>query len=193
VNPPASVATPAPVPPATRLEELVGHCVAGDRRAWDDLVAEFGTLVRAIARAFGLNQADADDVCQMTWSRAFQRIHTLREPDRFRAWLATLTRREALNHLRGATRYLPVGDSREFEHLQSADTSPEDQLLRRSERDRVTSALRELPSDQRELIGCLFGERAMSYDQISAALAMPRGSVGPTRARALRRLRQLMS
>jgi len=59
----------------------------------------------------------------------------------------------------------------------------------RAENHRLLSAVSRLPPAHQALVGLLLADPPMSYDEISDALAMPRGSVGPTRLRILRRLR----
>ena len=48
----------------------------------------------------------------------------------------------------------------------------------------------ELPEKRRELLLLLLADPPLSYDEISARLGIPRGSIGPTRARALEQLRE---
>ena len=53
--------------------------------------------------------ADTADVMQNTWLRAFERLETVREPDRLSGWLATTARRECLAVLRRTAREVPDG------------------------------------------------------------------------------------
>jgi len=66
-----------------------------------------------------------------------------------------------------------------------------DEALVRSERHQVLLAgLAELPSRQRELLLLLMTDPQPSYDEIRRRTGIPVGSIGPTRARALERLRR---
>jgi len=152
-----------------RASELVTAATAGDQRAWDALTQAFGPMIWAIAGAHRLRDADAADVSQATW-------------------LATTARRECLRVLRERERRVLYGDDAP-EH-ESPDPSPGDMLLL-SERDAVLwrSFERLRPSDQ-ALLRLLTADPRPSYDEISAALDMPIGSIGPTRQRALARLRE---
>jgi RNA polymerase sigma factor (sigma-70 family) len=170
-----------------QMVELFQRAAAGDRHAWDELVAEYGGLVWGVARAFGLNDADAADVSQNTWLRLFVHLDRIRNPARVGAWLATTARRECIQ-LRRAARDIPRGDA--LPEQVSEGPAPIEALLA-DERDlALWSALEDLPLRDRRLLRLLMSEPAPSYVEISAALRMPCGSIGPTRARALERLRR---
>jgi DNA-directed RNA polymerase specialized sigma24 family protein len=66
-------------------------------------------------------------------------------------------------------------------------------LVHADRRRTVHNALRELTEPQRRLIAMLFADPAPSYSEISARLAVPIGSIGPTRCRLLDKLRRALS
>ena len=76
--------------------ELVVAARAGDQRAWSEIMARFGGLVRTVIGSFRLQDADAADAAQNTWLRAVERLDTVREPERLAGWLRTTARRECL-------------------------------------------------------------------------------------------------
>jgi RNA polymerase sigma factor (sigma-70 family) len=168
--------------------QLVAAATAGDQQAWDSLTRAFGPMIWAIAGAHRLHGADAADVSQATWLALFEHLRDLKDPARVGAWLATTARRECLRLLRQRERRVLYGDDAP-EH-ESPDPRPGDMLLL-SERDaalwRAFARLR--PSDQ-ALLRMLMTDPRPSYEEISAALDMPIGSIGPTRQRALDRLRK---
>jgi RNA polymerase sigma factor (sigma-70 family) len=170
-----------------QLTELVSAAAAGDALAWDQLVGEFSGLVRSIARWHRLSDADAADAAQATWLLLFEHLSCIKEPTRIGAWLATTTRRECLRVLRRSQRDVCIGD--EEEYGESAE-APADSVLLAAERNlalrRCFSRLR--PTDQ-QLLALLIADEEPSYAEISMALSIPVGSIGPTRARALDRLR----
>lgn len=167
---------------------LVARAAAGDERAWNDLVSQFGGLVWTIARAHRLREADAAEVAQITWTRLVENVHRLKDPARVGPWLATTARRECLRVLRHGARLVPRGD--EFpEHVSEAPEHAA--VLVERERDAVLwKALESQHPRDRALLRMLFDDPMPTYDEISAALGMPVGSIGPTRARALERLRR---
>lgn len=172
---------------AERATQLVADATAGDQRAWDSLTRAFGPMIWAIAGAHRLRDADAADVAQATWLALLEHVGDLKDPARVGAWLATTARRECLRVLRERERRVLYGD--DTPEYESLDPAPGDVLLL-SERDtalwRSFEQLR--PSDQ-ALLRLLMADPRPSYEEISAALDMPIGSIGPTRQRALTRLR----
>ena len=170
-----------------RLGGLVRLAATGDANAWNGLVEEFEGLLWAVARSHRLSHADAADVVQTTWLRLAENLGRIRDPARVGAWLATTARRECLRALHASARELPGADPPD---LPDRETPPIDGDLIRSERDAaVQSALRRLPARDRSLLLMLVDDSGPSYAEIGAALRMPIGSVGPTRGRALDRLR----
>jgi RNA polymerase sigma factor (sigma-70 family) len=174
--------------PDAELARLVRAAAAGNELAWERLVHEFAGLLWAVTRSHRLTDADAADVAQATWVRLVEHLHRLNKPGRVGAWLATTARRECLRVLREGQRQVLFGaDPPEDRAIESA---PDTELMI-AERDgalwRAFSRLQ--PSDQ-ALLRLLMADPCPAYEEISAALGMPIGSIGPTRARALERLRR---
>jgi RNA polymerase sigma factor (sigma-70 family) len=144
-------------------------------------------MLRAIAREHRLCEADAADVAQTAWLRLAENLNRLENPSRVGAWLATTARRECLRTLRSATRELPVAEAPEPRHDDLPSAAAD---LLRAERDTALwSAFRKLPARDQALLRMLVADPRPSYEEIGAALGMPVGSIGPTRGRALERLR----
>ena len=179
---------PAPPPSA---KELVERAAAGDAGAWEALVERYANLVWSVARSFRLDRADAADVSQTTWLRLVEHLGRLRDPQRLGAWLATTARHESLRVLRRAGRQVPIGEEEELEQASAADAVPLDLAIITAERDAsLWTAFAHIPPRCRSLLRLLAADPPPSYDEISAALEMPVGSIGPTRARCLEHLRR---
>ncbi|GAA2576453.1 MULTISPECIES: RNA polymerase sigma factor [Streptomyces] len=172
--------------------ELVDACCAGDQAAWARLIQRHRAVVWTVARSHGLRPADCEDVCQVTWLRVIENIGSLNDPGRLGAWIVTTARREALRVSGSSGRYHLVDDLSEFTHETGHQTTPEETVLNRAEGDLVRKAVRHLPARHQALLGLLLRDPPMSYDAISVALAMPRGSIGPTRNRILRQARDFL-
>jgi len=170
---------------ANDVSALVCSAAAGDHRAWGHLVEEFQGLLWAVARAHRLADADAGDVVQTTWMRLVEHLDSIEQPHLVGGWLATTARRECLRVLRKSSREVPCEELREPE----ADAPKLDDALLRSDRaTAVWEAFRRLRKSDQALLRMLIADPQPSYEEIGAALGMPIGSIGPTRARALERL-----
>ncbi|HEY8479162.1 MAG TPA: sigma-70 family RNA polymerase sigma factor [Spirillospora sp.] len=166
-------------------DELVVRARDGDGAAWARLVERHSGLLWSIARSHGLNDADSGDVVQTTWLRLVERIDALREPSATGCWLATTARNESLRLVRRRGRDLPVVPA-----PRSPEPGPERVALGRERLGHVGAALQALPRRCRTLLR-LFA-LAPSHAELAAALGIPVGSVGPTRARCLDALRRLV-
>jgi RNA polymerase sigma factor (sigma-70 family) len=175
-------------PPVSGLGELVRAAAGGDQEAWDALVDRFAGLVWSIARSHRLSPADAADVSQTTWLRLVEHLGRLRDPERVGAWLAATARHECLRVIRHAGRFVADGEV----DLDAVGTEPEPAaLLLATERTAALwRAVDALPERCRTLIRVLMADPPPSYEEVAAALGMPIGSIGPTRARCLEQLKR---
>jgi RNA polymerase sigma factor (sigma-70 family) len=170
------------------LPELVAAAVSGNRAAWNSLVERFAPLITSVIRRFRLTESDADDVRQNTWLRLVEHLEGIREPRALPGWIVTTTRNEALRVLSARRRVEPADpqiDDR-LDTINNEDLATN--LLLAERRQAVRAGLAELRSEHRELL-LLVSDPEISYRQISRRLGMPTGSIGPTRARCLQKLR----
>jgi RNA polymerase sigma factor (sigma-70 family) len=171
------------------VEELVEAAQAGDSAAWDALVDRYLPLVSSVIRRLRLSAADADDVNQTVWLRLVENLGSLREPRALPGWLATTARNEGLRIIRRRGRDVPVDPAgQSFDRPEESDLDAA--LVQDLRAQALREALLELPEKRRELLLLLLAEPPLSYDEISARLGIPKGSIGPTRARALEQLRE---
>jgi RNA polymerase sigma factor (sigma-70 family) len=170
------------------VEEHVRLARNGDRGAWSELVREFGGMLRAVARGHRLSSADTADVTQTTWLRLAENLDRLEDPGRLGAWLATTVRRECLRVVRTSARELPKDQPPEPRHGEAA---PVDLRLLQAERNAALwSAFARLPTRDQKLLRMLVAGPELTYRDIGTVLEMPIGSIGPTRGRAIERLRR---
>jgi len=131
-------------------------------------------------------------VFQTTWLRLVEHLDRMREPRAVGGWLATTVRHESLRLIRQADRNRPTATD-ELDEVD--DTSPEpDDLLLQDERAAVLwAAVSELGDRCRSLLRVLLTDPPPSYAELSAALDLPIGSIGPNRGRCLAALRAGLS
>jgi len=170
------------------LQELMQRASEGDQAAWNAIVERFSGLVWSVARAHRLSQPEAADVTQTTWLRLVENLDRINDPDRLGGWLATTARRECLRHIRLRGREVMVEDDTYFE-APAAETA--ESMLIVAERDgALRRGFARLSERCQALLRLLAAPEPPSYDEISAALEMPIGAIGPTRARCLDKLRR---
>lgn len=169
---------------------LLTLAAGGDRAAWDALVDRFAQMVWSVARGFRLDDATAKDVSQTVWLKLIENIDRIQDPERLPGWLATTARREALRVSRKRERDVPT----EFEY-DIADPSPTlDEMLIDDEENRtVVRAFATLDDFCKTLLRLMTVEPALSYEEMAEATGRPIGSLGPTRARCLDKLRAAIS
>ncbi|MEA2271122.1 MAG: hypothetical protein QOC64_3732 [Solirubrobacteraceae bacterium] len=169
------------------VARVAREAARGDERAWNTLVDEFAGLVWAVVRAHRLSDADGADVVQATWLALVEHLDGLRDVERVGAWLATTARRECLRVLRMSRRQVPTADDFPEGPSESVEIAADLMLEQRDAA--LWRAFDRLPARDQALLRLLVTDPQPSYQEISAALDMPIGSIGPTRARSLERLR----
>jgi RNA polymerase sigma factor (sigma-70 family) len=169
---------------------LLAACRTGDAQAWQRLLDKYERLVYSIPLNYGLSADDAADISQLVFTALLEGLDGLQEDSNLGGWLALVTRRQTWRVLRRRKR------------------EPVDKL------DEVTSEL--IPSHQNEIERwelvewlhrglSLIGERCRSlltalyfeadepsYAEIAQRLGIAEGSIGPTRARCLKRLQEML-
>lgn len=189
-------------PPTPALDaELIQACRRGETAAWERLVLRFERLIYTVPRRAGLGADEAADVFQTVFMRLHEHLDSLAQPERVQAWLVTTARRETLRLLQQRQRSVPLaslaprGDDERRGEIEPVDPEPlPEQLLQELQlRHRARVALERLEEPCRTLLGLLYGgDDTPSYADVAAQLGIPLGSVGPTRARCLDKVRGSM-
>ncbi len=170
---------------------LVTRAAAGDQGAWDKIVERYSPLVWSICLRYRLDREDVDDVGQNVWLLLVEKIGSLREPAALPGWLATTTQRECLRVMRAESRQNHAALPAEDQMPPDPDAPMIEQEILIAERDAVLrAAFAELSPFCRELLSMLICDPPCAYAEISAALGVAVGSIGPMRARCLERLRR---
>ncbi len=170
---------------------LVDRVCGGDHEAWNELIERYAPLVWSICARYQLERQDVDDVGQSVWLLLVENIADLREPAALPGWLATTTKRECLRVVRDVRR-------RDRQGLPADDQMPPDlsaavieqEIIEAELNAALRTAFARLPAHCHELLSLLISDPPLGYAQISQRLRIPVGSIGPTRARCLERLRR---
>jgi RNA polymerase sigma factor (sigma-70 family) len=168
---------------------LVARAAGGDQDAWHEIVDRYAPLVWSICARYRLSYTDRQDVGQNVWMLLAEQLGKLREPAALPGWLKTTTARECLRVVTAARRSERLG-AQLYEAAQFVDdTAIEEEYLMAERNAALRAAFAELPPRCQRLLGMLLSDPPRPYSEISDALGIPVGSIGPNRARCLERLR----
>ncbi|MEZ4861126.1 MAG: sigma-70 family RNA polymerase sigma factor [Caldilineaceae bacterium] len=176
---------------------LLAACQRGETAAWEELLGKYERLVFSVARSSGLSTDDAADVTQITFAYLLQSLAVV-HPETVSGWLATVARRHSwrLQKRRQREHAREINDD-VFDSSFADSLFPgriaADPLDRWELVEWLHHALARLNDRcRRLLIALYFDEQKPSYQAIAEALQMAEGSIGPTRARCLKQMRQLL-
>jgi len=177
--------------------ELLNACREGDESSWEVLVDRYQRLIYAIPRRAGLNEDQAGEVFQEVFATLLQKLNDITDPDRLHAWLVTTARRKTWRLMTKERLRRPstADDERDEELARIVDNAPlpDENLVRLEEQHRIRAALHALDERCQKLLTLLYYRpKPPSYAEIAAAFGTSEGSIGPTRARCLKKMLQLL-
>jgi RNA polymerase sigma factor (sigma-70 family) len=188
--------------------DLIQRCRQGSMGAWQQLLNRYEGLVYSIPLRYGLSRDDAADVAQLTFTILIQSLDKLSEDSRLGPWLATVARRHTWRLMERNRRERPN------ERLEGTQIAESALVLGKSDAESIehwelsewlAGGLSKLGEPCRELLVALYFQEeeeerssssssssSSSYAEVAERLGMPIGSIGPTRARCLKRLRRVL-
>ncbi len=176
--------------------DLILRCRKGSVGAWHQLLNKYEGLVYSIPLRYGLSRDDAADIAQVTFTILIQSLDSLADDSRLGPWLVTVARRHTWRLLQRNRR------ETSNEHLEGTDLAENAVLLGKSDADSIEhwelskwleAGLSKLGEPCKELLLALyFQPEQSSYAEVAERLGRPIGSIGPSRARCLKRLRQVL-
>jgi RNA polymerase sigma factor (sigma-70 family) len=180
-------------------KELLNACRKGDESSWEALVDRYQRLIYTIPRRAGLNQDQASEVFQDVFLTLLEKIDDINDPDRLHAWLVTATRRKTWRLVTKERSFKGVEwdneDDDEDSQAVMVDNNPlpDEVLVQVEEQHRVRTAVAELDERCQRLLTMLYYQaEPPSYAEIADAFGTSEGSIGPTRARCLKKLLRLL-
>lgn len=173
------------------VARLVAQARDGDKDAWDAIVDRYAPLIWSICRRYQLDRIDADDVAQSVWLRLVDHLEFIREPAALPGWIATTTRRECGRVVTAARRREALGSGLDAENIPDGHPDEAETEVLMAERNAaLRAAFDALPVPCQRLLALLITDPPVSYADISAELGIAVGSIGPSRARCLERVRR---
>jgi RNA polymerase sigma factor (sigma-70 family) len=165
---------------------LLHSATLGDDAAWNEIVQRYRGLVGAVVRSYRLQDADARDAEQRTWLRLVEHRDSVRDPERLGGWLSTTAARECLRILRESRNVA----TDELDALADPEPGVEERVVDADTVERLWKIVSELPPRGRTIMRELFAEEPRPYAEVARDTGIPIGSLGPSRARLIERVRR---
>jgi RNA polymerase sigma-70 factor (ECF subfamily) len=163
--------------------ELVKRVQRGDKTAFDLLVRKYQHRIGAVIGRFVSDHAEAQDIAQESFIRAYRAIGNFRGDSQFYTWLYRIAVNTAKNHLVAMKRRPPTSDveAEDAEHFSGAGRmhdhdTPEHELLREEIAREVSETVAALPEELRQAI-TLREMDGLSYEEIAETMDCPIGTV----------------
>jgi RNA polymerase sigma factor (sigma-70 family) len=170
--------------------DLVAKALAGEASAFAHLVRRHAPIAKRMAVLWGAG-ADADDVVQDAFVKAYSALPRFRVAEGFRAWLLSIVHNETRNLHRSRGRRAAresLAGSPEAHWI----FDPEDEAVSTDRRDRLLASVRQLPVELRDVVSCRY-LLELSEAETAIALRVPAGTVKSRLHRALTSLRTEVS
>lgn len=179
------------------IEAAVQQLRSGDLDALSTLIARYQNRVYRYLLRLVRQPAEAEDLFQQTWLQTAEKIRSFDPSRNFDAWLFTVARNLALDHLRRiqpSSLDEPVDDDPAdtmLSRLVTSELGPHDQMLAHERASHLATALENLPMIYREVLSLRF-EEEMKIEEIAVVLAAPLSTVKSRLRRGLDQLRKAL-
>ncbi len=162
-------------------EELVRAVLAGNVRAFDQLVERYFGMVYAIAYAWLGHRETAEDLAQEVFLRVYLYLGNLKQPSRFSSWLSQITRNLAIDWQRRgqrASRLIPMVplDDRTAEVPYAMAKGARERMEEKERDSAVRTEILKLPPELREMVLLHFTEE-LSIKEIAKRVGIHQSTV----------------
>jgi RNA polymerase sigma-70 factor (ECF subfamily) len=169
-------------------QELVSACLQGDRLAFGELVKRYWEGAVAVVYRMTADSHLAEEAAQEAFLKAWQRLYSYKPQFSFRNWIISIAVHNALDALRGASKQMDIDRL----PLEAPGDKPEVELEAKERRATIQQAVLALPPASRAVL-ILREYEGLSYQEISAALDIPIGTVMSRLNYARSQLRQILA
>ena len=169
--------------------DLIRQTLAGDTSAFDRLVKTHRSTVYVVVISYIKNPADAEDLTQRIFIRAYERLATLRQLDRFLPWIQQIAHNICKDWLRQRNDSTTSFDAMNHADFADAAPSPEEIVLKREVEAVVREAIGVLQETDRKLVEGRYIEGA-SYEQLQVESGLSYAAVANRLKRAKQQMRR---
>lgn len=165
---------------------LIERCLNGEQDAWEAIIRRYQNLIYSVPIRYHFSSQDAADVFQHVCVILLEKLKTLRNSETLSSWLYITTKRQCWKIAKKKKMETELQETSE----EISDSNSENLVLQHQ----IKTGVDQLSEKCRDLIFALYyAEPPFSYEQITEKLGIPFGSIGPTRARCLEKLRKILS
>lgn len=173
------------------IKNIVVRAQSGDGEAFGQLFEQFYARVFAVVMQRLRNTAEADEVTQEVFLRAYRKIEQLKDPAAFGGWLCQIATRLSINRAVRKPPELPC-EPGSFEVLQEAPDNPSKDLMQAEDAEQLRDGLDRLGDlDRRTLMAFYFD--GQSLKEMSVAFDSPIGTIKRRLHTARHRLHDVLS
>ena len=176
-------------------KELALKAMSGDTQAFSSLAARYTTQLRLYIQTICPNPTDAEDICQESLRKAYQRIGTFKPEYLFKTWIFSIARNTSIDHIRHRSTFSTVklgeADEPAVEDHET-EISPEDHMIDDQSYDLFIRSIAALP-DRYRRIAELRLLHDLSYQDIANETGLPLNTVRTRIRRAKHLLEKMMN
>lgn len=172
------------------LEHNLNRVRRGDERGWHALVELLGPIALNAARRTRVSQEDMEDAVQRTFVSLYQNRDRIQNAQTLPRWVAVTASRHALNLIRTRKDSVSVEASNLDQLIADTELAADAIAVKAVEHGLVHQGLDRLDERCGNLLRALFYSESCDYRNLAEELGIPMGSIGPTRARCLDKLRR---
>ncbi len=176
------------------IRALVTGCRKGDKRDWAELIDRISPAIFSVCYRFRLAREESFDVFGKVSLLVLENLDRLRDESRIFGYVSTIAYHEAAA-MKSRSKLIVKAEQEHAQHQSDLDWNKmaQEMIELDQELKNLSDAFYELPARCQELLRLLFFEsESISYRDISRRMKIPVSSVGPTRMRCLKKLREIM-
>jgi len=153
------------------LTNIIRSCLEGNESARRALYAKYAPSIMGLCFRYSNCKADAEEILQESFIKAFQNLHRLNDPERFEWWLKRIAVNSAITFYKKNRRLIHRRDVEHFENMLTDSFSIDKKL----ELDEVLTIIQRLPEKMRLVIN-LYAIDGYTHEEISTMLKISIGT-----------------
>jgi len=172
-------------------QEIIQKCLEGEKEAFNELVTKYGRRVFNLSYRLVGNRETAEELAQDIFLRVYVKLASFRGDSSFYTWLYRVGINLWKSKYAGGRTFLGFSLSEGTRQLEDPSPLPQEQLIKKEEKEIVQEAINQLPSAYKVVI-VLRDIEDKNYAEIAQILRLPKGTVKSRIARGRESLRNIL-